>query len=79
MKKRVSLFLIAILLFCLCIPTGADVTSTDSLNDHLITHYDFEGKTLGEKYSDKAPAGKSKDAINRYDNSLTTANGIAAY
>lgn len=77
MKKRVSLFLIAILLFCLCIPTGADVTSTDSLNDHLITHYDFEGKTLGEKYSDKAPAGKSKDAINRYDNSLTTANGIA--
>ena len=40
MKKRISLFLIAILLFCLCIPAGADhVTPNKSeLDQALIVH-----------------------------------------
>lgn len=82
MKKAMLLILSVCLLSCAFLPAFAETPEADSLDSHLILHYDFEGDTLEEQLSDKAPAGRSNDAVNVYNTvqgyeDLTVANGIA--
>ena len=77
MKKRVSLFLIVTLLFCLCIPAGADhVTPNKSeLDQALIVHHAFDGTTKEEWIADTATGGKSKEVLTTVG---TTADGYTS-
>lgn len=34
-----------------------------ALDRHLVSHYDFEGETLDERYADKATAGVTRDSL----------------
>lgn len=82
MKKRISLFLIAILLFCLCIPAGADhVTPNKSeLDQALIVHHAFDGTTKEEWTADTATGGKSKEvltAVGTTVDGMTSVSGTA--
>lgn len=63
MKKTVCLILfISIIMGAFAIGSSA---SGELLNDHLVTHYDFEGESEEERLSDKAPAGKSQDTLGK--------------
>ena len=82
MKKTILFLLTLCLLLGAAIPAFADAPAADSLDSHLILHYDFEGETLNEQLSDKAPAGKSNDKVTIYNTvegyaDLTVADGIA--
>ncbi len=78
MKKTVSLVLsILMILGMIVIPTAAEKTALEQLDENLIIHYDFEGSTFGLKYGDKSTGGSSADSINKYDANTTVENGVA--
>ena len=58
--KHVSLVL-ALILMLSVFTTG--IAATDSINDHLVLHYDFEGADILDAMKDKAPTGTVADDI----------------
>lgn len=77
MKKRVFSFALCfVLLLSLAVfPTQA----ADSIAEHLIIHYDFEGDTDAERLLDKAPAGKVADNLVNFGQTggIVVENGMA--
>ncbi len=60
---------------------SAEPDLSTALDHHLVSHYDFEGETLAEKYADKATVGKTKDSLKPVKNAkgspITASNGCA--
>ncbi len=56
--------------------TAEEIKLTDSLESHLISHWDFEG-TGDEILTDKAHAGSNKDTLYATNEYVTFENGIA--
>lgn len=76
--KKVVFLIICCLLLNVSLVFAPMADESDSLDNRLIIHYDFEGSTLEEQLSDKATAGKSNDALNTYnEDDLSVSNGVA--
>ena len=74
--KRIAISLLAaFMLTTSAFSVMAEEIPEDSLENHLIVHYDFEGSTLKEQLEDKATAGVSKENLTLY--ATEDANGKA--
>ena len=62
MKKLLTSLTLCLLLMGTMLPLGAAAETPEEvtgIDRNLVIHYDFEGETLEEQLSDKAPAGVS--------------------
>ena len=71
-QKVFSAVLVVLMLSVLVLPSSAA-----DLSGNLITWWNFEGATLEECLSDKAPAGKANDVITIEGDAVKVADGIA--
>ena len=51
----------------------------EDINDHLVVHYDFEGETLEERLSDKAPVGTPDNLEEWASNAKDNVGGKIVY
>ena len=69
MKKLLTSLTLCLLLMGVMLPLGAAAETPEEvtgIDQNLVIHYDFEGETLEEQLSDKAPAGVSKENLSLF-------------
>lgn len=60
--------------------TSEEPDLSTALDRHLVSHYDFEGETLDERYADKATVGVTRDSLKPVNKKqMVVANGGTAY
>ncbi len=86
MYKRIFSFIIATIMFFCCIPIQIFATTGQpnarNISQNLTIHYDFEGNSEAEYYSDKATAGESSDSLSIQgtvgtQGNISVSNGVA--